>query len=123
MTKANRIDCCLINFLISILCCYFAHDYRNRPFCSPAFFVEFFIHFSNYRVQYYDCPQHIIDFRTMNFKPFSPYNPIYFFKFSIYYSYILRYIFLTAFSRLLCILFSILLSVCRKLLYFSSDCI
>ena len=35
--NSNRIDCCLINFLISILCCNFAHDYRNRPFCSPAF--------------------------------------------------------------------------------------
>ena len=39
---SNRTDCCLINFFVPILCCYFAHDYRNRPFCSPAFFFEFF---------------------------------------------------------------------------------
>lgn len=37
---SNRTDCCLINFFVPILCCYFAHDYRNRPFCSPAFIFE-----------------------------------------------------------------------------------
>ena len=30
----NRTDCCFLY----IPCIYFAHDYRNRPFCSPAFF-------------------------------------------------------------------------------------
>ena len=41
---SNRTDCCLIN--------YFAHDYRNRPFCSPAFFFEFYYLFSNYFVRH-----------------------------------------------------------------------
>lgn len=49
---SNRTDCCLINFFVPILCCYFAHDYRNRPFCSPAFFFEFYYLFSNYFVRH-----------------------------------------------------------------------
>ena len=48
---SNRTDCCLINFFVPILC-YFAHDYRNRPFCSPAFFFEFYYLFSNYFVRH-----------------------------------------------------------------------
>lgn len=35
----NRTDCCFHY----IPCVYFAHDYRNRPFCSPAFFVRFMV--------------------------------------------------------------------------------
>lgn len=31
-TKQNRL------LFYYIPCVYFAHDYRNRPFCSPAFF-------------------------------------------------------------------------------------
>ena len=43
LTQTDRL---LLNkLLISILCCNFAHDYRNRPFCSPAIFVEFIIDF------------------------------------------------------------------------------
>ena len=49
---SNTTDCCLINFFVPILCCYFAHDYRNRPFCSPAFFFEFYYLFSNYFVRH-----------------------------------------------------------------------
>ena len=110
----NRTDCCLINFFVPILCCYFAHDYRNRPFCSPAFFIEFFIHFLTIVCNIIYCPQHIIDFHSMNFKPFSVYNPIYFLKFSIYIPYIFKSIFYYSFSYLY-----ILLSDCLKLPYFS----
>ena len=63
---SNRTDCCLINFFVPILCCYFAHDYRNRPFCSPAFFFEFYQLFC----AAYNCPQHIINAQNMNFKLF-----------------------------------------------------
>ena len=44
----NRTDRCFLY----IPCVYFAHDYRNRPFCSPAFFFEFYYLFSNYFVRH-----------------------------------------------------------------------
>ena len=44
--RTNRMNCCHF----PILRIYFAHDYHNCPFCSPAFFLKFFYQPGHYNV-------------------------------------------------------------------------
>ena len=46
--RAGRTDC----RSSPIPCFYFAHDCRNRPFCSPAFIHNFFRNFSRYVLRF-----------------------------------------------------------------------